>query len=190
MIPAGIMVEPSLLIDKGLQHIGAVLNPVVTEVHNDPSNSVKFHTRKKIHIIKDKHRRRRTTVTEDVPVDSPSDSVRCPEAFEGRCILRHMHQGKNFYEYADELDYHKPRELKSDIDQILGRIPGRRHPSLTWGSLFTTLNCMKSLLEKAYIGLQHANRLNLALKISEGISELDDIKKASHVQQLSLRSAK
>ena len=86
-------------------------------------------------------------------------------------------------------DYHKPRELKSDINQILGRIPGRQKPSLTWGSLFTTLNCMKSLLEKAYTGLQHANKFTLALK--EGIDELGDIiKKASHVQQLSLRTTK
>ena len=189
MIPAGIMVEPPHLLDKSLQCMGVALNPVVTEVHNDPSNSVKFCTRKKIRTIKNKHRR--ATLTEDVPVNFPSDSVQCPEAFEGHRILRHMCQGKNFYEYADALDYRKPRELKSDIDQILGRIPGRRHPSLTWGSLFTTLNCMKSLLEKAYIGLQHANRFHLAFKINEGIDELGDIiKKASHVQKLSLRSTK
>ena len=189
MIPAGIMVEPPHLLDKSLQHMGAALNPLVTEVHNNTSNDVKFYTRKKIRTFK--HKQRRATLTEDVPVDFPSDNVQCPEAFEGRYILRHMRQGKNLHEYADALDYRKPRELKNDIDQILGRIPGRRHPSLTWGSLFTTLSCMKRLLEKAYTGLQHANRFNLALKINEGINEIDEIiEKASHVQQLSLRSTK
>lgn len=185
MIPADIMVEPHHLLEKGIRLIGTALNPLVTEVHKNPNNSVKFCTRKKIRTIKKKNRR--ATLTEDVPVDSP---MQCQEAFEGRCILRHMRQGKNFYEYADVLHYHKPRELKSDIDQILGRIPGRRTPSLTWGSLFATLHCMESLLEKAHTGLQHANRF-LALKINEGINGLGDIiEKASHVQQLSLRSTK
>lgn len=181
---AGIIVEPHHLMEMAVKLIGRVFNPLVSDVHNDPGNDVKFHIKKKISTIKQNHRR--ATVTEDMPVASTSE-LQCPEAFDGRLVLRHMRRVDNFHEYADALDYRNPNDFKRDIGQILGRIPGRRNPSMTWVILFDTLYRMECFLKKAVEGLKCTNKFDLAPTISDSIQHLKDIiKKAKNAQQLHL----
>ena len=152
-------------------------------MHCSPRNDIKFHAQKKLYLKKEN---RRLRATEYVPVSDPSDSLQCPDAFEGRNVLRHMRRGINFHEYATILDYRDPKDFKSGIDQILGRIPGRRNPSMTWDILFDTLSRMQNFLLSARAGLERTNQYGLATEISNGIEELNDItEKASQAQEVS-----
>ena len=153
-------------------------------MHNDPQNDVKFRTQKMIFLKIKKYRR--MSATEDVPVSDPSDRAQCPEAFEGHVLLRHMRRGNNFHAYADLLGYQDPRFFKNDIDKVLGRIAGRRNPSMTWAILFDTLFHMKNLLLTARAGLECDDKFSLVAKINTGIEELEDItEKANQAQELS-----
>ena len=153
-------------------------------MHHSPWNDVKFHTQKRLYAKKENHCRVRAT--KYVPVLDPSDSVECPDAFVSRNLLRHMRRANNFHEYATLLDYRNPRDFKSGIDQILGRIPGRRNPSMTWVILFDTLSRMQSFLLNAQAGLERTNKYGLATEVSNGIEELSDItEKARQAQELS-----
>ena len=183
-LSADVIADPCHFVEKGIESVGKTLNRIVSTVHHSPQNDVKFHTRKKIYVKKEKCRR--MCETEDVPVLDPSDSLQCPEAFEGRNVLRHMRRGTNFHEYAALLDYRDPRVFKSGIDQVLGRIPGRRNPLMTWDILFDTLSRMKNFLLNATNGLERTNKHILATEIKNGMEELDDvIDNANQAQELS-----
>jgi hypothetical protein len=182
----GIVAEPRQFMEKAIESVGKAMNHAVATVHHDPQNDVKFYIRKTIFVKKEKHRR--TSTTEDVPVSDPANSLQCPEAFDGRLVLRHMSRKNNFHEYAALFDYRKPRDFKSSIDQVLGRIPGRRNPLITWDILRDTLARMKDFMLNAIAGLVHANKYNLAIEISNGMEELDDItENANHAQELSTK---
>lgn len=183
-LSADVIADPHHFVEKGIESVGKTLNHIVSDMHHSPRSDVKFHTRKKTSVKKEKCRC--MWETEDVPVLDPSDSLQCPEAFEGRNVLRHMRRGSNFHEYAALLDYRDPREFKSGIDQVLGRIPGRRNPLMTWDILFDTLSRMKNFLLNATDGLERTNKHILATKIKNGMEDLDDIiENANQAQELS-----
>ena len=148
--------------------MGEALNPLVSDVHNDPNNNVKFQTKKKVYDAKEK--RRRTTVTEDVPVANPASS---PEASDGRKVLKHMCQ--NYRQYAALLDFKSSFTFKSYMKQILGRIPKRRNPSLTWGALFNTLYHMRTFMENIGDGLESTDKFALAGFARDGAKRLREI---------------
>ena len=180
----GVLAEPGQFIEKAIGSIGKGLNSIVATVHHDSTNNVRFYTRKIVSVKKEQHRRMSTT--EDVPVSDPSNGLQCPEAFDGRLVLRHMSRRSNFRTYAELLDYRNPKNFKSSIDQVLGRIPGRRNPSMTWDLLRDTLARMKDFMFNARAGLVHTNKYNLAIKISNAMEELNDItEKANKAQGLS-----
>ena len=155
-------------LEKSVDAVGEALNPLVSDVHNDPNNSVKFHTKKKVYDAKEK--RRRTTVTEDVPVSNPAST---PEASDGRKVLKHMCQ--NYREYAALLDFKSSFTFKSYMKQILGRIPKRRNPSLTWITLFDTLYRMQRFLENIGECLESTDKFALAGFACDGAKRLREI---------------
>ena len=180
----GIVQEPSHFLEGAIKAVGKGLNPVVLAIHDDPANDVKFRIKKKTTL--DKQRHRRVTVTEEVPASSPNDREQCPEAFDGPTILKHMRRGGNLPEYADALDF-RSQDLKRAIDQILGRIPGKRNPTTTWDSLFDTLYRMTAFFTEISDGLTRNNKSTLASAVDEGKDQLESItEKASLARRISL----
>jgi hypothetical protein len=156
-------------LEKSIDTIGEVLNPLVSAEHHSPRSEVKFRTPKKVY----ENKRRRTTVTEDTPVLDPANNQLCPEAFDGRQVLKHM--CTYYRHYADTLNYSCSSEFKMLIKQIVGRIPKRRNPSLTWDVLFNTLFYMRSFIEVVVEGLEDTDKLALADCTRAGINKLNDI---------------
>ena len=189
MVSPDIIMEPNHFLEKGVAIVGKSLNPVVSSVHKDPSNEVKFCVRKKT----DKKRTDRDCYTytmKNLPASNPSDQWKCPEAFDGRNLLRHVR--KHAPEYATFLDIRgSSHDLKMAIDLILGRIPRRPNHSLTTAALVHTLFHMEGLLEMFVRGLGSIGRYNLADEVNEGLKELRDIRnKACNARQLSLELTK
>ena len=176
-----IIATPNNFLEKSVDVMGNSLNPLVSEVHDDPKNDVKFRIRKKIHEKKLNHCR--TTVTKDVAVSQP---CKCPEAFDGRAVLRHMRYYVSCY--ASAIDYHGgSNDLKILIDRILGRVPRKRNHSLTWDALLNTLFDMRSLLEIIADALQDAANFKLSEQIKIGVRELQHITQCSTRAQSCVR---
>ena len=134
-----LMLDKNDFLQKSIDVLGATLNPVVSAMHNNPGNNVKFLTKKTVHQCSD------ITVAKIVPVADPSNSELCPNAFDGRKVLKHMFH--YYRSYADALDYPKSLDFKVRVKQIIGRIPKRRNPSLTWGSVINTIFHMRCFIE-------------------------------------------
>lgn len=155
-------------LEKSVDVIGTALNPLVTNMHDDPNHDVKFRTKKKVYDIK--LRDRRTTVTEDVPVPNPANS---PEASDGRKVLKHMCQ--NYRQYADALNYKSSSNFKRNLKQIIGRIPKRRNHSLTWDSFFNTVYYMRSFMETIGECLEETDMFAIADCARDGAKRLREI---------------
>ena len=178
--------EPNHFLEKGVGIVGESLNPVVSHVHNDTRNQVSFRVRKKTRKHKT-HEHCCTYTMEDIPVGDPSNYTECPEAFDGRYILKHMQT--NAAHYASFLDIRRgsSQSLKTSIDVILGCIPRKQNRSLTTDGLVHTLFYMEGLLETFEEGLQSTGRYNLAAHVKEGIGELSYIRtSAERARRLSL----
>ena len=173
----GLISDQHEFLEKGIKAIGESLNPLVSDMHNSSRNEVKFRTKKKV------FKRRRTTITEDVAVSNPSNSQLCPEAFDGRPILKHI---CHYYrQYADMIDYESSFDFKMKIKEIIGRIPKRPNPSLTWDVAIDTIYRMASFVEVIVEGLHNAANSTLAVSISGGVETLRDIaERANEAREL------
>ena len=164
------------MLSDATEVLGKSLNPLVAHVHHMPSNRVKFHVKKKV--WQDEKHHRRLSLTREEPIADPSDYNRYPEAFDCRRILQHMRKHAYLRKYAKILNCPRSRDLKRDIDGILGRIPGKRasrSPRPTWASLTDTLQRMKSFIEQAVAGLRRNNEDDLAAELDEGYDNLKNI---------------
>jgi hypothetical protein len=185
LISPDVIPDPSYFLEKGVDAFGRALNPVVSAVHNDPKNDVKFRVRRKIDKQKPtKHRR--TITTEDVPVSDPQDREQFPEAFTSRLLLQHMRKNAPFY--TDFLSLRgSTNELRTPIDLVLWRIPRMRIPSLTSQAVVHTLFHMEGFLDLVTDGLESSEKFSLASDVKGGMSELRDIRNsADHARRLSL----
>ena len=160
-------------LEKSVDAIGTALNPLVSNMHDDPNNDVKFRTKKKVYDIKSRHIR--TTVTKDVPVSNPAKS---PEASDGRKVLKHMCQ--NYRQYADALNYQSSSDFKTMLKQIIGRVPTRRNHSLTWDSLFNTVYHMRNLMEIIGECLEQTDKFTLADHAQDGGKRLREIAESAN----------
>ena len=167
-----------------MEVLGEPLNVLITHLHRMPSSKVKFHIETEVWEGEDQHRR--VSLTREEPVTDPTDRNRYPEAFDCRYILQHMRRRRNLRKYAEMLDHRCSKDLKREIDGLLGRIPGKRSPRPTWDSLFDTLHKMKSFIEQAAAGLRRNNEEDLAAELDKGYDNLENIiAKAARAQQMS-----
>ena len=153
-------------------------------MHNDPRNNLKFRVRRRISKTSSRENRYRRTsesVTEMVAVDDPSKS---PEAFDGRCVLRHMRSA--YREYAAALEYRSSSDFKNLLATIIYRAPKKRNSSFTWRELDHTLLHMRWLIEGAIEGLENTDQFTLADKVRWGLNELKDITESAKWVQVQL----
>ena len=77
-----IIMEPWHFLEKSVKVFGSSLNPVVSHIHNDPKNDVKFRVRKTM--CKKKTCEHCCSYNiQNVAADDPSNWSDCPEAFDG-----------------------------------------------------------------------------------------------------------
>ena len=183
------ILEPKYFLERGVDIMGKSLNAIVTFLHNDPGSGVKLNVRTKTRKQK-MHNSCYIYEARDIPVTDPSNGHWCPEAFDGRILLRHIR--KHAPDYASILDIRgSSYDIKKPIDLILGMIPRRINPSLTTSGLVHTLFHMEGFLEIFFEGLESNGRHALAVYVKEGIDELKNIRNtATHARRLSLESAK
>ena len=160
---------------------GKSLNHVVSAVHNDPSNDVEFHVRRRISKRKVDNNLCILT-TKDMTVTNPSKS---PEASDGRLVLKHMRSAHRVY--GDVLGY-PSSQFKTYLSQIIDKTSRKRNPPLPWAILFNSLFLMRNFIKMVVDGLEGNDRYSLASLTRVGINELNDItENAKRAQQLSLQ---
>ena len=175
--------EPCHFLEKGVKAVGSSLNPVVSCIHNDPRYDVKFRVRKMM--CKKKTREHCCSYnTEDVAANDPSNRFDCPEASDGRKVLRHIK--RNASNYASFLELRESsHDLKTPVDLVLGMV--RPNHSLTTAGLIHAIIQMEGLLETFLHSLTSTGRYDLVPYIEEGIKELQNIRStANRARRLSL----
>ena len=175
--------SPWHFLEKSVEAVGSSLNPVVSYVHNDPRNDVKFRVRKKM--CKKKMCEHCCTYNiQNVAANDPSNWSNCPEAFDGRKLLRHIKRNASYYASFLELRG-SSHDLKTSVDLVLGM--ARPNHSLTTSGLVHALFQMEGLLGTILHGLTSVSRYELVPYIEEGLKELQNIRSiANHARRLSL----